>query len=133
MTRRLALAIGLAFLIITLTFAIEIHAAMARPINGPDSCGSTQDSVFEGMTMSPNVHSIDEGPYNFTFPMNYRVKHRFPADYSNGLPDFSGTGSTTTESLGTPTIPEFPSFLITLLFMVAMLLGAIILKTRQIV
>jgi hypothetical protein len=133
MTRRLALAIGLAFVAIALTSMIETNAVMARTVVGSDSCGSMQDSGFEGMTMSPNVHSIDERPYNFTFPMNYRPKHRFPADYSNGLPDFSGTGSDTTESLGTPTIPEFPSFLITLLFMVAMLLGAIILKTRQIV
>jgi len=129
MTRRLVLAIGLPVLIIALTSAIEIHTVMARTVARSDSCGSTQDSGYGSIAMISNVHAIDDGPYNLTFP-RYRFKHGFWIDYSNGTPDFSGTPSDTTDNLGSPTIPEFPSFLIMLLFMVTSLLGVTLFKMR---
>lgn len=130
MTRRLVWAIGLPFLIIALTSAIEIHAVIARTVVESDSYGSTQDSGYESIAMISNIHAIDEGPYNLTFPRQYRFKHRFLIDYSNWPLDFSETASDTTDSLGTSTIPEFPSILIMLLFMVTSLLGALLFKMR---
>jgi len=124
MTRRLVWAIGLPFLIIALTSAIEIHAVIARTVVESDSYGSTQDSGYESIAMISNIHAIDEGPYNLTFPRQYRFKHRFLIDYSTEPLD-------TTDTLGTPTIPEFPSSLMTLLFMVAILLGVIVLKIKR--
>jgi len=129
MARRFVWAIGLSVLIIALTSAIEIHAVMARTVARSDWCGSTQDSDYGSITMISNIHAIDDGPYNLTFP-RYKFKHRFWIDYPNEPPDFSGTPSDTTDNLGTPTIPEFPSFFIMLLFMATSLLGVTLFKMR---
>ena len=123
MVRRLVWVIGLLVFVIALTSAIETRPAMARIIAGSDSCGSTQDSAYRSIAMVSNVHAIDDGPYNLTFP-RYKFKHRFWIGYPNGTPDFSGT------NLDTLTIPEFPSILIMLLFMTTSLLGVALFKTR---
>ena len=130
MTRRLVLAIGLAVLIITLTTAIEIQPVMAPTVVESDSCSNTQDNGCVSITMISNAHAIDEGSYNLTFPRNSRFKHRFPIDFSNETPDFSRTASDTTIDVETITIPEFPSFLLMLLFMAASLLGVTLFKIR---
>jgi len=129
MARRLVWVIGLLVFVIALTSAIETHPVMARIIAGSDLCGSTQDSNYASIAMISNVHAIDEGSYNLTFP-RYRFKHGFWIDYPNGTPDFSGIPSDTTDNLDTPTIPEFPSFFIILLFMATLLLGVTLFKMR---
>jgi hypothetical protein len=129
MTRRLVWVIGLLVLIIAFTSTIEIHAVTARTVIESDSCSSTQDSGYGNMAMISNVHAIDEGSYNLTFPRE-RFKHRFWINYPNGTPDFTGTPSDTIGNVDTPTIPEFPSFPMTLLFMATSLLGVTLFKMR---
>ena len=126
MTRRLALAIGLAVLIIFMTATFGIHTAMARPLTEPDSYSGMQYKDYRGIPTVTNMHAVDEG--NLTFPSDFRVKHRFFNDYPNGSPDFGVSASDTTDSSGISTIPEFPSFIIILLFMATSLLGVTLFK-----
>jgi len=128
MARRFALAIGLAVLIISLTTAFGIHTVEARPLAEPDSCSSAQYSDYRGIPTVTNMHAVDDGNYNLTFPSDFRVKHRFFSDYPNGFPDFGVTASDTTDSSGVSAIPEFPSFIIILLFMATSLLGVTLFK-----
>jgi hypothetical protein len=127
MTRKLVLAIGLLVFILALTSSIEIHTVKARPVARSDLCDSVEDSDYEGMAMIPNVQTIDDMPYNLSFP-THRFRHWFGIDYFIESPDFSGTALDITDNLGTSAIPEFPSFLMMLLFMAASLFGVALLK-----
>lgn len=133
MIRRPALAIGLVVLIVAVAFAIEIDVVTARPIVESDSFCGTQNCVCGDTAISFNIQAIEEGLCNLTYPRRSGFRPKPPIDYSSGLPDFSGAPSDRIGTPEIPTVPEFPSFLIALLFMVAMLLGIIILKTRQII
>jgi len=130
MTRRLALAIGLVVLIVAVAFAIEIDVVTARPTVESDPFCGTQNCVCGDTAISLNMHAIDEGPCNLTYPRSSWFRPKLPIDYSNGLPDFSGAPSDTTGTPEIPVVPEFPSFLVVILFMGMSLIGVTLSRMR---
>ena len=122
MRNKLSLAVVLALLVLVLL--IELHEVRAAML-GDAYCGDSN--------ASSNFKPVEDFVLNLTSHKHHGIKH-FPIDYSGGSPDSSDqVPSYTTEvtDLATSTIPEFPSTLILLLFMVVTVLGVLILKTKR--
>lgn len=122
MRNKLSLAVVLALLVLVLL--IELQEVRGATL-GDASCGDSD--------ASSNFKPVEDFLLNLTLHQHHRIKH-FPIDYSGGSPDASDQVPSYTTGItdsAASTIPEFPSTIILLVFMVVTVLGVIIFKTKR--
>lgn len=130
MRSRLALGTVLAVLIL----GVLAQCQEARAIRVQE--GSSNIIHLQGRDYGPscNIQPVEECPLNLTLHTSHSFRNKFSFDYSTGSPDAGGQAHSDTSGMihsAMPTIPEFPSMFVLLLFMVTTVLGVIMFKTRH--
>ncbi|MGA2768038.1 MAG: hypothetical protein ABSF24_06960 [Candidatus Bathyarchaeia archaeon] len=130
MRSKLALETVLALLIL----GVLINCQEVRAIELTPALRGIIDPHSDDFGPSFNIQPVEEYPHNLTLHTYHGFKNKFLVDYSAVSPDTGGripSDATGMIRSATSTIPEFPSILVLLLFMIATVLGVIVFRTKH--
>jgi hypothetical protein len=125
---------ALEMVLVLLILAVVIQCEEVKAIGLPPDSRNILDPQGGDFGPGSNVQPVEDYVRNLTLHQYRGIRHKFPADYSGGSPDAGDQVPSDTTGItdsAASTIPEFPSTLILLVFMVVTTLGVMIFKTKR--